>query len=69
MANLFDYLKWRGDLDPRAVPYDEADYAILSALAYCPFEKIEGARDLARPREEDAAAKAPRQAEFTMQVK
>ena len=34
------------------------------------LEKIEGARDLARPREEDAAAaKAPRQAEFTMQVK
>ena len=44
MANLFDYLKWRGDLDPRAVPYDEVDYAILAALAYCPFEKVEGAQ-------------------------
>ena len=40
----------------------------LASLA--DLEKIEGARDLARPREEDAAAaKAPRQAEFTMQVK
>ena len=34
------------------------------------LEKIEGAQDLVRPREGDApAAKAPRQAEFTMQVK
>lgn len=33
------------------------------------LEKIEGAQDLARPRENAAAANAPRQAEFTMQVK
>ena len=33
------------------------------------LEKIEGAQDLARPREDAAAANAPRQAEFTMQVK
>ena len=44
MANLFDYLQWRGDIDVRAVPFGEADYAILAALAYCPFEAIEHAQ-------------------------
>ena len=33
------------------------------------LEKIEGAQDLLRPREDEGARPAPKQAEFTMQVK
>ena len=34
MANMFEYLDWRGDLPFAAVPPDEADYLIFSAISY-----------------------------------
>ena len=33
MANVFDYLKWRGDLSLRVSPFNEVDNLILSQLA------------------------------------
>ena len=38
MYNLNDYLAWRGDLSIDVSPMNEVDFAILSALAYMPFE-------------------------------
>lgn len=43
MANLFDYLKWRGDLPIQAVPFNDVDAFILTVLAYLPFDGIVGA--------------------------
>lgn len=38
MANVFDYIMWRGDLSLRRDPFNEADGLVLSALSYLPFE-------------------------------
>lgn len=40
MANLMDYLDWRGDLDFMASPFGEVDNIILSELIYVDFEGI-----------------------------
>lgn len=37
MANLFDYLKWRGDIDLGASPLNEIDALILSEISYLNF--------------------------------
>lgn len=38
MANVFDYLKWRGDLSFRQSPFNDVDNLVLSLLAYIPFD-------------------------------
>ncbi len=38
MADLFDYLAWRGDLTLRQSTFNEIDGMILSRFAYVPFE-------------------------------
>lgn len=40
MANLLDYLRWRGDLPLRASPFNPVDNLILSVLAYVPFDGV-----------------------------
>jgi hypothetical protein len=40
MANLFDYLKWRGDLSLQQAGLNEVDSLILSRLSYLPFDGI-----------------------------
>ena len=40
MANIFDYLTWRGDLSFRQAPFNPADALILCQLSYLPFENI-----------------------------
>lgn len=40
MANLFDYLNWRGDLTLDQVPLNDIDSLILSRLSYLPFDNI-----------------------------
>lgn len=40
MANILDYLDWRGDVPLSAVPYNEADELVLCRLAYLPFERV-----------------------------
>ena len=40
MANIFDYIKWRGDLNLKQSEFNEVDNIILSELAYIPFEEI-----------------------------
>ena len=42
MADLFDYLYWRGDLSMQALPFTSADGLILSLFAFLPMEKSVG---------------------------
>ena len=37
MANIMDYLEWRGDLSFEADPFNEIDNLILSQLVYVEF--------------------------------
>ena len=40
MGNLFEYLKWRGDLDFSQSPLNPVDFVIFSQLSYLPFDGI-----------------------------
>ncbi len=40
MANIFDYLKWRGDISVRHCPFCEIDALILSEISYLDFSGI-----------------------------
>jgi hypothetical protein len=40
MANLFDYLSWRGDLTFRQSPFNPVDNIILTHVSYLPLDNI-----------------------------
>ena len=40
MANIIDYIKWRGDLTLEQSKFNEVDNLILSRFSYLPFDKI-----------------------------
>lgn len=40
MANILDYLKWRGDLSLEQDPFNEIDNLILTRFSYIPLEKL-----------------------------
>ena len=40
MANFYDYIKWRGDLEFERDPFNPVDNAIFSQLAYLPMDDI-----------------------------
>ena len=40
MANILDYVRWRGELDIKKDPFNEVDNLILSRIAYFPFDNI-----------------------------
>jgi hypothetical protein len=40
MANILDYIDWRGDMTFSAVPFNEADNLILSRLSYIDFDGL-----------------------------
>ena len=40
MGNIFDYLKWRGDLSFTSSPFNEIDNLICSRISYFPLEKV-----------------------------
>lgn len=40
MANIFDYIKWRGDLTLENDGFNEIDNLILSRFSYLPFDEI-----------------------------
>ena len=40
MANIMDYMDWRGDLSFEADEFNEVDNLILAQLAYVDFEGI-----------------------------
>ena len=42
MANILDYLKWRGDLGFGQDPFNDIDNLILSELAYLDLEGLIG---------------------------
>ena len=39
-SNLFDYIKWRGDLSVNQDGFNEVDGLILSRASYFPFESL-----------------------------
>lgn len=46
MADLFDYLSWRGDLSLECDPFNEVDAMILSRFSYLPFEYAMSQNDM-----------------------
>ena len=40
MANVLDYLDWRGDLTLAQSPFSHVDSLVLCRLSYLPFEGI-----------------------------
>ena len=40
MANIVDYLKWRGDVSLVESPFNEIDALILSELSYIHFDDL-----------------------------
>ena len=40
MANVCDYVRWRGDLTLEQSEFNEIDNLILARFSYFPFEKI-----------------------------
>ena len=40
MANIYDYLDWRGDLTFEQSPFNEVDNLVLSGVAYVFFDGI-----------------------------
>ena len=44
MANLIDYVAWRGDLHFDAAPWNEADALLLATLSYLTFHGMDDAR-------------------------
>ena len=40
MANIVDYLKWRGDVPFEISPFNEVDALVLCELVYSPFEGL-----------------------------
>jgi hypothetical protein len=40
MANIFDYLSWRGDLSFAQSPFNPVDNIILSQFSYLPLDRI-----------------------------
>lgn len=40
MANIFDYIDWRGDISFRESPFNDVDALILAQLSYLPFEGV-----------------------------
>lgn len=40
MANIFDYIKWRGDLSLSKDKFNEIDNLILARFSYFPFDEI-----------------------------
>ena len=56
MANLFDYMKWRGDLSFSASPMNDIDALIFAELSYVPFDGVEGCKSAEGVSLSDAAS-------------
>ena len=53
MANIIDYINWRGDLPVNAAfPWNELDDLVMARASYLPFEQLFGKK----PEQEEAAA-------------
>lgn len=47
MANIYDYLRWRGDLTFEERPFNDVDNIVLSALSYLDFTGIVPSEEMA----------------------
>ena len=61
MANLMDYLDWRGDLTLEISPFNEVDALILAELSFVDFDGIVPPPELGRglPLNEAAGRTSP----------
>ena len=59
MANLMDYLDWRGDLTLEISPFNEVDALILAELSFVDFDGIVPPPELGRGLPLNEAAEAP----------
>ena len=59
MANLMDYLDWRGDLTLEISPFNEVDALILAELSFVDFDGIVPPPELGRGLPLCEAAEAP----------
>ena len=50
MANIMDYMDWRGDLSFEADEFNEVDNLILAQLAYCLLYTSPSPRDISGSR-------------------
>ena len=41
MANIFDYIKWRGDLSFDVSPFNELDNAVFSLFSYLDLKDLQ----------------------------
>jgi hypothetical protein len=58
MANLFDYISWRGDLEFDQLPFNPVDNVVFSQLSYLPMEgTVPGPNEHSYVTIEDLAAK------------
>ena len=60
MANLMDYLDWRGDLTLEISPFNEVDALILAELSFVDFDGIVPPPELGRRRRRFSPAMAGR---------
>ena len=58
MANLMDYLDWRGDLTLEISPFNEVDALILAELSFVDFDGIVPPPELGRGLPLNEAAEA-----------
>ena len=42
MANIIDYIKWRGDLELKDSKFNEIDSLILNRFSYFPLDNLIG---------------------------
>ena len=54
MPNIYEYIKWRGDLEFDRDPFNPVDSAIFSALSYLPMDGIVPGPDESGPRYKDS---------------
>ena len=68
MANLFDYLDWRGDLPLSVAPLNPVDGILLARLSYLPFELFSRPLDQEAAPLREVAAELSARADFSSKV-
>lgn len=59
MANIFDYIAWRGDLRFDFRPFNELDGLVLCRMSYLPCDNILGEAPMSLPELADALSAHP----------
>ena len=60
MANIFDYIAWRGDLRFDFRPFNELDGLVLCRMSYLPCDNILGEAPMSLPERPTSGGRSPR---------